>query len=107
MSLSALETKMRTTPPTGRFQWGLPEAAVEVLNDTLNGLVVGASTAAADPGSDATQAFAVQGVTGGKALVVSATALTAMAAAIGATTDLSSADTVIGLLKAIKENTGA
>lgn len=97
---------MSQTKPDGALsQWDPLEAAVEVLNNTLGGLVVGASTAAADPGEDATQAFAVQGVTDGTPVEVSAATLTAMAAAIGSPSDNAGDPTMIGLLKQIVVNT--
>jgi hypothetical protein len=50
--------------------WSIAEAAVEVLKTAISGVTLGASDAAANPGSDATKAIAVQGVTNGKAIPV-------------------------------------
>ncbi len=70
MALSALATKIRSAPPDESLRWDVIAAAVEVLNNAIGSVVVGASTAAANPGSDASQAFAVQGVTGGEPVAV-------------------------------------
>jgi hypothetical protein len=68
-STSLLRTQKTTSTQANSSQpWSDQECSTEVLANALSGLTVGASTAAATPGSDATAAFAVQGVTGGKSI---------------------------------------
>jgi hypothetical protein len=75
-STSKLRTQKTTSAQANSGQpWGDLEASTEVLADALAGLTVGASTAAAAPGSDATTVFAVQGVTGGKSVSTSDTGM--------------------------------
>ncbi len=67
MADSALSTQIKSTPPDNKASWGTAEAAVEVLKTAIGGGLPAPSTGA-NPGSDAAQAVAVQGVTGGKAV---------------------------------------
>jgi hypothetical protein len=75
MAKSLLETKMDTVEPSGDAHWTVPAAAVEVLSEKIAGVTLGTSDAAASPGSDASKAIAVQGVTNGKNVPVSAAQL--------------------------------
>lgn len=69
---SQLNTKLSTEAINNEGEpWNTPEAAVELILTAVSGVTLGASNAAADPGSDATKAIAVQGVTAGKAVAVS------------------------------------
>ncbi len=83
MADSALSTKVKSTPPDNKTRWGILEAAVEVLYGALATLTVGTSTADANPGSDASTALAVQGVTGGKPVHVIGDAGTALLGKVG------------------------
>ena len=97
-STSALRTQQTTSAQANNGQpWSVEEASTEVLANALAGLTVGASTAAATPGSDATVAFAVQGVTGGKAVAVADAPLAVLIGEVQAT------PTVNTLLRRLKD----
>jgi hypothetical protein len=70
MADSKLSTKVKSTPPDNKSAWGDLEAAVEVITSAVENLGVAPVNTTANPGSDATKAVAVQGVTSGKPLAV-------------------------------------
>lgn len=64
---SRLTMEARNNPSA---EWSTAEVAVELMKEELAGVTLGASDAAANPGSDASKAISVQGVTSGKPLSV-------------------------------------
>jgi hypothetical protein len=70
---SRLVQKMTSAAPGSGNRWGPEEAAVEVLAEVVENLGVAPVNTTATPGSDATKAVSVQGVTGGKLLPVVST----------------------------------
>lgn len=68
---STLQAKLTTEAlANAGLAWSTIEAATEVILTAISGVTLGASDAAADPGSGAAKAIAVQGVTGGKSIEV-------------------------------------